>query len=200
MLDRFHNKFGSPKEVVIAYGDHSTNGITLKNQSSSMGKGLRNLFKKRGYKLYLIDEYNTSARHYLSGDQLETFRKRKNPRPYRHDSRKINGLLRTKSEKSGRNNKRAIIINRDLNASLNILLKATSIIKGQQIPDYMSRKKNNKQEIQSNVQIDVQIEVKINGPSVIVKPKKMVNAKRSVKTNNETVKRVVKRINKNRTC
>ena len=196
MLDRFHNKFGSPKEVVIAYGDHSTNGITLKNQSSSMGKGLRNLFKKRGYKLYLIDEYNTSARHYLSGDQLETFRKRKNPRPYRDDTRKIHGLLRTKSEKSGHSDKRSIIINRDLNASLNILLKATSIIKGKQIPDYMNRKKNNRQEDKINVKIDIEI----NKLPIIVKPKKAVNAKRGVKVKDDTVKRVVKRINKNRTC
>ena len=99
MLDNFQLVFGSPLETAIFYGDFSSDR-TLKNHEPTKGKSIRKLFQNRGYKLYLIDEYKTSIMMYETGEELEKFRKRQNPRPYKKDIRTVHGLLRTKSKKN----------------------------------------------------------------------------------------------------
>ena len=58
MLNRFEEKMGSPREIIVVIGDYSDKG--MKGTESSMTKKIRKLFKQRGYTTYLIDEYNTS--------------------------------------------------------------------------------------------------------------------------------------------
>ena len=58
MLNNFNDAMGSPIDTTIILGDWSAQGI--KGKESTITKRLRKLFIGRGYKVYLIDEYNTS--------------------------------------------------------------------------------------------------------------------------------------------
>ena len=150
MLNNFQLMFGPPTETAIIFGDFSSNK-TLKNQEPTKGKSIRRLFQKRGYKLYLVDEYNTSAKMYETGTSMERFKMSKNPRPFRKGKRLVHGLIRTKSEKGKssltNSDSHTILMNRDMNGALNILYKGRSIIEGKEIPKYMDRKKQeNKKE------------------------------------------------------
>jgi hypothetical protein len=52
------------------------------------GKGFRTLFRKAGYKVYLVDEFRMSCRcsHCESDDGIcKTFRECENPRPWRNN-------------------------------------------------------------------------------------------------------------------
>ena len=84
------------------------------------GIGMRKLFRKAGYQVYLVDEHRTSCRCYKcerrKKDSCETFRKVTNPRPWRRKERPFvtcHGLVKCKTC-SG-------LWNRDVNSSLNIL-------------------------------------------------------------------------------
>ena len=90
--------------------------------------------------MYLVNEFNTSKKLYLKGNELEKFRKRKNPRPYKNNIRLIHGLLRSKSvSNSNLGETKNILVNRDLNGSLNIWHKARCIIENKKIPKYLQR-------------------------------------------------------------
>ena len=52
------------------------------------GKGMRKLFKKNGYKLYLVNEYNTSKKMYGTGYEMAKFRYR--------NGKLVHGLIRNK--------------------------------------------------------------------------------------------------------
>ena len=54
LLNRFESKFGSPKEVIIGFGDFEQRKH-MKFKEPIKGKGMRTLFKKYGYKTYLVD-------------------------------------------------------------------------------------------------------------------------------------------------
>jgi len=179
MVNRFREKFGSPNDTVILMGDFGSNH-TLKGSETVKGKSVRKLFKNAGYKLYLVDEYNTSKYMYQTGEELEKFRKRESPKPYKKNIQLVHGLLRIKSETSNscNNNEefnKTTLINRDLNGSLNIRLKGMSIIKGQRIPSYLERtiKKTNEEDGGNKIiivkKIPKKIEVKKNDKKVKVK-------------------------------
>ena len=75
---------------------------------------------------------------------MEKFRKRGNPRPYKDDIRLWHGLLRSKSvnnkNKSVCPDKKEILMNRDLNGSLNIRQIAICHLTNKQLPSHLCRK------------------------------------------------------------
>ena len=144
MINSFKEKMGSPNEVLIAMGDWDQKS-TMKFQEPTKGKSMRTLFRKNGFKLYLIDECSTSKYSCANGKELEKFLKRRNPRPYRKNVKLCHGLLRYKNGKEYEQEGKVKLtyFNRDLNGSKNILIKGIHIMANKGIPKYMSRKNNN---------------------------------------------------------
>ena len=85
MMNRFEKMFGSPDNITILMGDFSRK-TSMKYCEPTKGKSIRKLFKDRGYRLYLVNEYNTSCKLYETGEELAKIRKDK-------DSRYVLGLL-----------------------------------------------------------------------------------------------------------
>ncbi|KAI9225756.1 MAG: hypothetical protein DHS80DRAFT_19824, partial [Piptocephalis tieghemiana] len=98
------------------------------------GKGMREMLRRKGFQVYLVDEFNTS-KHCPSCQQcsLETFKEVPNPRPYRREARPTitcHGLLRCTNQyclesmrritrsKSSTASRR--LWNRDMAAALNL--------------------------------------------------------------------------------
>ena len=199
MVNRFEKTFGSPKETVILMGDWSENR-PMKFQEPTMGKSIRRLFRNRGYKMYLVDEYNTSKRLIGKGDELFKFRKDKSGNSVHrvlttalikeYSERKFqimshpNKLIRDLIECG----EYPIIINRDLNGSLNIRWKGMMIIFGLPEPDYMNRSKrvNVKDELVEEIDLELNIP-DISLRSKMKKPRRIV-ATKSVSTKSALTK------------
>ena len=111
---------------------------TFKNQEPTKGKSIRRLFKRNGYKLFLIDEYRTSCRSFINGEEMEKFQKRRNPKPNKSNIKLCHGLLRSKNVS---NNNSRVIMNRDFNGSMNILNKGLCEIANKEIPKWLKREK-----------------------------------------------------------
>ena len=59
MMNRFEKIYGSSKECIIILGDYSEKN-SKKGNEPSVTRKIRKIFMKRGYKVYLIDEFRTS--------------------------------------------------------------------------------------------------------------------------------------------
>ena len=140
LMNKFKKKFGGPEEVIIATGDFSENK-PMKGFEPTKGKSFRKLFKKHGYKCYLINEYNTSKKNFLTGNDNEKFRKRVD---INNNMREVHGLLRSENVTNKDPYSRHILLNRDLNGAMNILKKANCILNNKQFPTYlrMPKKRN----------------------------------------------------------
>jgi hypothetical protein len=153
MINRFEGCFGSPKDTIILMGDFSRKSC-MKYQAPTKGKSIRKLFKNHGYQLYLVNEYNTSARLIETGEKLTYIRWDSKRDRYVHRllgseilkrsiaSKKKNGLNDPVCADLMECGYRPTIINRDLNGSLNIRYKGWCIINGFEIPSYMKRQKS----------------------------------------------------------
>ncbi len=131
MLNNFKKIFGSPNETIIGFGDFEQ-FKHRKFKEPVKGKGFRTLFRKAGYKVYLVDEFRTSCKCSNCGGICETFRKCKNPRPWKRDQTIIrHGLVKCKTCSR--------LWNRDFNASKNIYKIVENKIKGLERPDYLKR-------------------------------------------------------------
>lgn len=157
MLNNFEKKFGKKDKTTVCFGNYSQNH--LKGTDPVKGKGFRKLFKDRGYKIFLIDEFRTSKICHSCHNELKLFhkkgdrKKKKNDYKVRNyegtygyirgvlqcqhcynirdsDNRKcFSSLLSKEIEnhiqvKEWIDGKMYKVWNRDLNASLNILMKA----------------------------------------------------------------------------
>jgi len=111
----------------------------LKFSPPTKGIGMRTLFRKAGYQVYLVDEYKTSKINHYNLQENEKFRKRQNPRPWKTNIVKYHGLLRSKSVPNSELDKQ-ILVNRDVNGSLNIRMIALCHINKKKIPIEFSRK------------------------------------------------------------
>jgi hypothetical protein len=81
MIRNFKNTFGNPEEVVICIGDWEQKK-QMKFKEPTLGKGIRTLFRKNNYDVYLVDEFRTSCKcSNCNGGVCEKFRSRKNPKP-----------------------------------------------------------------------------------------------------------------------
>jgi len=139
MINRFKDKFGSSDEVVILIGDWSE-GKSMKGKEPTKGKSIRRLFNKNHFKIFLVNEYNTSKKSFIDGSDMEKFRKRVDPRPWKKDSIKlVHGLLRSKNDTTTVNPKKQVLMNRDFNGSMNILIKGRHILNNYKLPKHLRR-------------------------------------------------------------
>jgi len=123
----FHEQ-ADPNDVVVAFGDWEQK--IHRFHEPTKGKGMRSLFEKAGYHVFLINEFRTSKMCSKCSDgdcQLEKFRWVENPRPHRHDFILRHGLLRCRNCWT--------MWNRDVNAAVNMWKIANAILTAQLPPD-----------------------------------------------------------------
>ena len=141
MINNFKNKFGSPEDVILLYGDYSQHQI--KNKEPTKGKSMRKLFKDHGYKVYLVNEYNTSKKSFIDGKDMEKFKEKKGINKKEEEYTYLcHGLLRSKNDTKSKTNEtqKSVIMNRDLNGSMNILLKGRCILTNKEVPKHLTQK------------------------------------------------------------
>ena len=134
ILNRFKKVFGPPKDVVVCMGDWGEKGHLKYHAPTVQGKAFRELFRKAGYEVFLVDEFRTSCRCSYCQDDIgvcATFRHCINPRPWKHNIIMRHGLVRC-----DRCHRRW---NREVNAASNIWRIARSEILGQGRPPYLQR-------------------------------------------------------------
>jgi len=162
MIHKFKEMFGPPEKTIIGIGDYEQLKH-MKYVEPVKGKGFREVFRKAGYQIYLIDEFRTSMMcSYCQNkdDYCEKFRKRE------HRKYLCHGLLRCKTCKR--------MWNRDLNASINIkrileneiLGAVNNVNKDERRPLYLKRQPKKLKEVVVKT----------------IKPKKSSTRKKSIKT------------------
>ena len=140
MLRRFQKIFGSGKETIIAIGDFEQKQHR-RFKEPIKGKGFRALFRRAGYKVYMVDEFRTSCRCNQCEGECETFRWCKNPKFWREGIIKRHGLLRCKNGCG--------LWNRDTNGAINIWKIAVRAIGGKERPEYLKRTKRSNSGVSS---------------------------------------------------
>jgi len=160
MLSNFKKIYGNPDEVVVCIGDWEQRK-QMKYNEPTLGKGIRTLFRKNNYKVFLVDEFRTSCKcSKCEGGVCEKFMVRKNPRPkpkqnpqkqkekkaetkiIYDEMRLVHGLLRCKSGCGE--------WNRDRNGSSNIYKIAYQAIHNMERPSYLCRESKSNQAVLSN--------------------------------------------------
>ena len=119
------------KETIICFGDYEQRKH-MKFKEPIKGKGMRTLFRKNGYKTYLVDEFRTSCKcSKCDGGKCEKFMVRENPKPFRDNLRLVHGLLSCKNC--------ANVWNRDCNGATNIYKIAYNSVHKKNRPSYLCR-------------------------------------------------------------
>jgi len=137
MINRFKEKYG--EKVIIGIGNWSENTKHLKYSEPTKGKGFTKLFQRNKFDIFLIDEYNTSARSFITGEETEKFRRRQNPRPSKTDIMLRHGLLRSKNVPNSKSDVKHDLLCRDMNGAMNIWKKLTCMLENKEIPEYLKR-------------------------------------------------------------
>jgi hypothetical protein len=140
MISNFKKAYGDADNVVICIGDWEQKK-QMKYKEPTLGKGLRTLFRKNNFNVYLVDEFRSSCKcSKCDGGVCEKFMVRihpnKNKKKNKDELRLIHGLLRCKSGCGS--------WNRDRNGSSNIYKIAKNAINNIERPSYLCR------EIKSN--------------------------------------------------
>ena len=142
MISDFRKMYGNPDEVIICIGDWEQRQ-QMKYKEPTLGIGMRSLFRKNNYKVYLVDEFRSSCKcSKCDGGVCEKFMVRKNPKPNKDDMRLVHGLLRCKSGCGS--------WNRDRNGSSNIYKIAYQAIYGLKRPSYLCREIKSNQAVLTN--------------------------------------------------
>ena len=142
MISNFKKMYGNPNEVVICIGDWEQKK-QMKFKEPTLGIGMRSVFRKNKYKVYLVDEFRTSCKcSKCDGGVCEKFLVRKNPKPKKDDMRLVHGLLRCKSGCG--------LWNRDRNGSSNIYKIAYQAIHNLERPSYLCREIKSNQAVLPN--------------------------------------------------
>ena len=137
MLRNFRKMYGNPEDVVICIGDWEQRK-QMKYKEPTLGKGIRTLFRKNNYKVFLVDEFRTSCKcSKCDGGVCEKFMVREHPNKKKNkdELRLIHGLLRCKSGCGS--------WNRDRNGSSNIYKIARNAINNIERPSYLCRETSN---------------------------------------------------------
>jgi hypothetical protein len=135
MINEFKKTFGSYEDTVICIGDWEQRN-QMKYKEPTLGKGMRTLFRKNNYKVFLVDEFRTSCKcSNCEGGICEKFRIRQHPNKQKDEIRLIHGLLRCKSGCG--------LWNRDRNGSSNIYRIANNAINKLERPSYLCRETSN---------------------------------------------------------
>ena len=133
MIKNFE-KIGKSNETFIAFGDWSQKE-QMKFKEPTKGKSFRNLFRKAGYQVYLIDEYKTSKQccNCKKMNAInEKFLKIKSPRPWRKNTEILcNGLVKCTTCKT--------MFNRDTNSVVNIRNITLNALNNVNRPDFLCR-------------------------------------------------------------
>ena len=146
MINNFENKFGTPNKVIIVFGDHDKESHNMKGIEPVICKKFRRIFKNAGYKVYLINEFNTSKLCNCCHKELDKFLVRTSNKSKDVKENKktlVNGLLKhTVSNPEGELNQLLckIIHNRDKNAVQNMLNIVECIKKTGKRPEPFTRK------------------------------------------------------------
>lgn len=61
MIKNFSKKIGKKEDTVVVIGDNGIKDVVIKGLESTISKKIIRIFKRNGYEVYIIDEYNTSA-------------------------------------------------------------------------------------------------------------------------------------------
>ena len=133
MIANFKYKYGSSSECIIVIGDYS--GKHMKGKEPVICKRIRSIFRRAGYSVYLIDEYNTSKICNECSGECETF-KEKTIKDNKAEKKVVKcwGLLRCKNEKC------QMIHNRDKNSALNMSKIVKNILNGRGRPKEYCKK------------------------------------------------------------
>jgi len=131
MINRFEKLFGSPEETIVCFGDYEQKRH-MKFKEPIKGRGIRTLFRKKGYKTYLVDEFRTSCKcSKCEGGDCKKFLVRENPKPYKKNLNLVHGLITCK--------KCSNVWNRDCNGATNIYKIVKGYIRNKERPDYLCR-------------------------------------------------------------
>jgi len=76
MMQSFQFKMGGPEDVIICFGDWSAKTQMKYKQATVLGKGMRDMFRKAKYEIYLVKEFRTSKGCFNCGDTKEGHCKR----------------------------------------------------------------------------------------------------------------------------
>ena len=138
MVSNFKKAYGNADNVVICIGDWEQRK-QMKYKEPTLGKGIRTLFRKNNFNVFLVDEFRSSCKcSKCDGGVCEKFMVRTHPNKKKNkdELRLIHGLLRCKSGCGS--------WNRDRNGSSNIYKIAKTAINNIERPSYLCR------EIKSN--------------------------------------------------
>ena len=135
MIQQFQDKFGKPDETILCIGDWEQRK-QMKFKEPTIGIGMRTLFRKRGYQVYLVDEFRTSCRcSNCNGGICKKFKVVNHPNPKKEEMRLIHGLLRCQNGCG--------LWNRDRNGASNIYKIAYQAIHKLERPSYLCRETSN---------------------------------------------------------
>jgi transposase len=131
MISNFKKVFGNPEDVIICIGDWEQKN-QMKYKEPTLGLGMRTLFRKNKFNIFLVDEHKTSCRCSKCGvGMCEKFMLRENPKPKKTNIRLVWGLLRCKNGCG--------TWNRDRNSASNIYKIAYNAIHNVARPNYLCR-------------------------------------------------------------
>ena len=142
LINNFKKTMGPPATTVVFMGDWCDKRHQRFNEPVK-GIGFRQVFRKAGYKVYLVDEFKTSKKcsecQAVNDNEgiCEKFRYVKNPKPKSRLRRPIiecHGLVRC--------NTCLRLWNRDPNAASNIWVAANAAVYGNERPQYLRRTQN----------------------------------------------------------
>ena len=137
MISNFKRAYGDANNVVICIGDWEQRK-QMKYKEPTLGKGIRTLFRKNNFNVYLVDEFRSSCKcSKCDGGICEKFMVRTHPNKKKNkdELRLIHGLLRCKSGCGS--------WNRDRNGSSNIYKIAKNAINNIERPSYLCRETSN---------------------------------------------------------
>ena len=131
MINQFKKIFGNQNETIVCFGDFEQKKH-MKFKEPIKGKGMRTLFRRNGFKTFLVDEFRTSCKcSKCDGGSCEKFMVRENPKPFRTNLRLVHGLFSCKNC--------ANVWNRDTNGATNIYKIAYNSIHKLDRPEYLCR-------------------------------------------------------------
>jgi hypothetical protein len=137
MISDFKKTYGNPENVVICIGDWEQRK-QMKYKEPTLGKGMRTLFRKNNYNVFLVDEFRSSCNcSKCDGGICEKFMVREHPNKKKNkdELRLIHGLLHCKNGCGS--------WNRDRNGSSNIYKIAKNAINNIDRPSYLCRETSN---------------------------------------------------------
>ena len=138
MIKNFNKKFGEPKNTLCIMGDFDKSNNHMKGKEPVICRRFRRLFKKAGYKTFLVNEFRTSKLCNCCHNEIEPFLTRISHKPNDIKTCKkitINGLLSHQEDKQ----ECKIIHNRDKNAVQNMLYIVKHIFETGRRPEAFNR-------------------------------------------------------------